>query len=121
MLNPSGIIFGQNARFNIGGSFVGTTANSIKFADWKEFSAVNPSSPPLLRMSVPISAVNPSSPPLLRMSVPIGLKMGQNAAQIQVQGKLTTGQDLTLEAGSLELQGQLVAGRDLTLKAQDTV
>jgi large exoprotein involved in heme utilization and adhesion len=74
LLNASGIIFGQNARFNIGGSFVGTTANSIKFADWTEFSAVNP-----------------SSPPLLRMSVPIGLQMGQNAAQIQVQGKLTTG------------------------------
>jgi large exoprotein involved in heme utilization and adhesion len=51
----------------LGGSFVGTTANSIKFADGTEFSPLNP-----------------SSPPLLRMSVPIGLQMGQNAAQIQV-------------------------------------
>jgi filamentous hemagglutinin family protein len=61
LMNPNGIVFGQNASLNISGSFVGTTANSIKFADGTEFSAVNG-----------------SSPPLLTMSVPVGLQMGQN-------------------------------------------
>nr|MCM0591622.1 filamentous hemagglutinin N-terminal domain-containing protein [Gloeotrichia echinulata DEX184] len=54
LMNPAGIMFGKNAALNIGGSFVGTTANSIKFSDGTEFSAVNTATPPLLTMSVPI-------------------------------------------------------------------
>ncbi|MEH2056348.1 MAG: filamentous hemagglutinin N-terminal domain-containing protein [Nostoc sp.] len=104
LMNPAGIVFGKDASLNISGSFVGTTANSIKFFDGTEFSAVNA-----------------NAKPLLTMSVPIGLQMGQNAAPMQVQSNLTAGLDLSLEAGRLDLQGQLVAGRDITLKAQNTV
>ena len=54
LINPQGIIFGQNAILDIGGSFIGSTADKINFADGTEFNAVNPSTKPLLTISVPI-------------------------------------------------------------------
>jgi len=105
-LNPNGIIFGPNARLNIGGSFFATTANSFKFPDGSEFSATNP-----------------QAPPLLRVNVTPGVQWGTSVpgATITNRGNLASGQDLTLVADKLDLQGQLSAGGDLTLLAQDTV
>uniref|UniRef100_UPI0039A5098E filamentous hemagglutinin N-terminal domain-containing protein n=1 Tax=Nostoc piscinale TaxID=224012 RepID=UPI0039A5098E len=68
LLNPAGIIFGDKAQLKVGGSFIGTTANSIKFADGNEFT------------------VNPMTTPLLTMNVPIGLQMGSNSGAINVYG-----------------------------------
>lgn len=54
LINPNGIIFGQNARLDVGGSFVASTASSLKFANEVEFSATEPETTPLLTVSVPI-------------------------------------------------------------------
>ncbi|NMG10883.1 filamentous hemagglutinin N-terminal domain-containing protein [Brasilonema sp. UFV-L1] len=70
LLNPAGILFGANARLNIGGSFLGSTANSFIFENGFEFSATNL-----------------QAPPLLTINLPIGLRYGDNPGEIQVQGR----------------------------------
>ncbi len=69
LINPNGIVFGKDARLDIGGSFFGSTANSIKFADGE------------------FSAVDTITEPLLSINVPLGLQMGSNSAAIEVQGE----------------------------------
>jgi filamentous hemagglutinin family protein len=78
-INPNGIIFGQNARLDVAGSFVASTANAIKFGDGREFRAIAP-----------------QTAPLLTVNVPIGLQFGGNGGSIQVQGD-GQGQRLTSE------------------------
>ena len=75
LINSSGIVFGPNATLNIGGSFVASTANSLKFADGT------------------FSATAPTTTPLLSVKVPLGLQFGQNPGSIEVQG---TGYDLSV-------------------------
>lgn len=103
LINPAGIIFGQNARLDVGGSFIGSTADSIKFADGLEFSAINP-----------------QSTPLLSINVPVGLQMGQNPGSITVQGN---GYDLSVQVpifspinrGSNSTNLQVQLGKSLAL------
>lgn len=115
LINPAGIIFGSNASLDIGGSFIATTANSIKFADGSEF----------------IANANPV-PSLLIVSVPMGLQFGSNTpgkivnqSQASPNGELTdatppnpiglkvpigktlalVGGDVTLDGGNLTTTG----------------
>ncbi|MGK7898436.1 MAG: filamentous hemagglutinin N-terminal domain-containing protein [Xenococcus sp. (in: cyanobacteria)] len=53
LINPAGIIFGEGARLDIGGSFYGSSADSIVFSNG-EFSATDLANPPLITINAPI-------------------------------------------------------------------
>jgi filamentous hemagglutinin family protein len=126
LMNPNGILFGPNAKLDLGGSFVGTTASSIKFEDGIAFSAVN-------------TAANP----LLSVKVPIGLQMGGNPASIVVQGtgnhitatdylftpyqslpssnlQVNSSATLALVGGKIEMQGSRLNAGHLEISAIDS-
>ncbi|GBE94064.1 filamentous hemagglutinin family outer membrane protein [Nostoc cycadae WK-1] len=119
LINPSGMVFGPNASLNVGGSFVASTANSIKFADGKEFSATNHTLDPLLTVSAPIglnfgshvgSIVNQSQaspngemtdadpPNPIGLKAPIGKTLALIGGDVAIEGG-----NLTTTAGRIEL------------------
>lgn len=105
-INPNGIVFGPSASLDVEGSFLATTADSVRFSDGYAFNTSNA-----------------ASTSVLSIGVPLGLQYGPNAvsATIENTGSLAAGQDLTLAAGNLDLQGQIQANENLTLQATDTV
>ena len=108
LINPNGIIFGPNASLDIGGSFIGSTASSINFADDIKFSATEPQRKPLLTVNIPIglqfgttaapihnqSQASPNGAiNILKKPVGLQVPMGKTLALV--------GGDITLEGGSL--------------------
>ena len=115
LINPNGIIFGPNARLDISGSFLASTAPSLKFPDGSEFSATNPQAPPLLTINItPGLQYGTDHPSISNLSA-------ANNNTIINFGNLSVPRNLTLAADHLDLQGQLQAGENLTLQANNTV
>ena len=54
LLNSNGFLFGPNAKLEIGGSFLASTANSLRFEDGSEYILSTPENNPLLSVSAPI-------------------------------------------------------------------
>ncbi|MEG4812387.1 filamentous hemagglutinin N-terminal domain-containing protein [Microcoleus sp. F8-D3] len=111
LLNPNGIIFGPNASLNIGGSFLGTTANSINFADGTSFSATNPQTTPLLTISIPTSLQFGPNPGQIIVDRPAAVSAfedsgegNQNSAGLEV----LPGQTLALVGGDIALPGGIL-------------
>jgi filamentous haemagglutinin family N-terminal domain len=107
LLNPNGIIFGPSASLNIGGSFLGTTANSINFADSTSFSATNPETTPLLTISIPTSLqFGPNPGQIVNQSVAVSAFGDSGQGNKQPVGlEVSPGQTLGLVGGDVVLPG----------------
>lgn len=93
-LNPNGILFGPNARLDLSGSFVGTTATGIRFADQGVFSATQPEAPTLL-------TVQPSALLFNQLPAPIALQPGAALG-------VPFGSSVNLIGGNLTLDGAVL-------------
>ena len=101
LINPNGVVFGANAKLDVGGSFLASTASSIKLSDGSFFSAAEL-----------------QSPPLLNINVPIGLQFGQTPGQIIVRGTGHNVQDKdarTVDRTNRNVGLQVASGQTLAL------
>jgi len=113
LLNPNGIIFGPNAQLNIGGSFLGSTANSINFADGTHFSAKNTQTTTLLTVNVPIGLGFGSNPGGIRVQGSGHNLVGQNFRPVIGAGssaglRARPGNSLALVGGDVTLEGGIL-------------
>ncbi len=54
LLNPNGILLGDRASLDVGGSFFATTAHRVRFADGSHFGTPDGTPPSLLTVSAPV-------------------------------------------------------------------
>jgi filamentous hemagglutinin family protein len=111
LINPKGIIFGPNARLDLRGSFIGSTADSIVFNNGVEFSSTNLQTSPLLTVNIPAGLrfrENPGA--IVNQSTALGkLNLPASAVPIPISDRVglavSPGQTLALIGGDIQLQG----------------
>ncbi|MEO0925366.1 MAG: filamentous hemagglutinin N-terminal domain-containing protein [Cyanobacteria bacterium J06643_13] len=115
LLNPNGIIFGQNSQLDIAGSFLATTADSYILQNDFEFSAVNPQAPPLLTVDLPVGLQFGSAPGSIVNHALVSAPESFPADNLEVvetdlneitEGlRVATGKTLSLLGGEIRLEG----------------
>jgi len=97
VINPRGLVFGPNATLDLNGSFLASTAASVRFEGFE------------------FSALTPTAPPVLQIQVPLGLQYGQNTGQIQGIGAGNHAQGNPLSLTRINSQGGLAVKGGQTL------
>jgi filamentous hemagglutinin family protein len=107
LINPAGISFGPESRLALGGSFLGTTAERIAFADGRTFSVGNPESNALLTIATPTGLqMGNLSGPIVNQSRAdgVGLTIAPQKTLALVGGNITLdGGQITTQSGRIEL------------------
>ena len=99
LINPNGIIFGPNARLNLGGSFFASSTDSLLFEGNAEFSASNPTAPPLLKISIPIGINFRDNPGKI-----VNRSTVENSAGDVVGLEVLPGKNITLVGGNINFE-----------------
>jgi filamentous hemagglutinin family protein len=106
LINPNGINFGPESRLALGGSFLGTTADRITFADGAAFSALNPESNALLTIATPTGLQVGTPGAIVNQSRAdgVGLTIAPLKTLALVGGDITfDGGRITTRSGRIEL------------------
>ncbi|MGB6296198.1 MAG: filamentous hemagglutinin N-terminal domain-containing protein [Rivularia sp. (in: cyanobacteria)] len=105
LINPNGIVFGENASLDLQGSFVASTANGVEFGELGVFSASNPETPRLLNVSPSalfFNAVN-NQAGIQNNSI---ASAGTDPAGFNVSGlRVADGKSLLLVGGNVSIDG----------------
>ncbi len=106
LINPNGIVFGQDASLDVQGSFLATTADAIKLGDAGLFSASQPATSNLLTVSPSALWFNAvAAQPIVNRSQapsPIGQP---NSAGLSPGLQVPVGRTLALVGGNVLLEG----------------
>ena len=111
LINPKGIIFGPNARLDLRGSFISSTADSIVFNNGFEFSSTNPQTSPLLTVNIPVGLRFRDNPgAIVNQSTALGkVNLPASPVPIPISDRVglavEPGQTLALIGGDIQLQG----------------
>ncbi|MEH2456858.1 two-partner secretion domain-containing protein, partial [Nostoc sp.] len=144
LINPNGIVFGENSRLNIGGSFVASTANALQFGNLGFFSATDKNIPsPLLTInpsallfnqinqnaviqnsSVAFTGIDPAGFDAFGLQVPNGKSLLLVGGNVSMDGGVLNAYGGQVELGGLAEPGSVALGVDgdnLSLKFPENV
>jgi len=118
LINPNGILFGENASLDLGGSFVASTANGINLGETGFFSATEPQRSNLLSVNPSalfFNAVN-NQAEIINRSRATSTVLGFTAngdANRSINGlQVLDGKSLLLIGGNVSLDGGIVTAQE---------
>ena len=126
LINPNGIVFGENASLDLQGSFVGTTASGLQFGEQGNFSATNAEIPGsltvnpsalffnqveanggIINQSQAFAEVNPNDYETTGLRVPDGKSLLLVGGEINLDGGNLTAYEGNIELASVAAPGNV--------------
>jgi filamentous hemagglutinin family protein len=103
LINPSGIVFGQNAKVDVKGSFHASTADYLKMSDGAKFQATNPDGSTLSAAPPAAFGFLTASPPAISVNGsalgPVAGTLGLVGGPVSIRGGAT----LSAPAGTIHV------------------